>query len=1008
MINKGGLAMIKRIFWITITAILFILLVTSCDQLTDPEPIPDETDFDNENYELVWSDEFDEANRDLNTETWNYETGYGSDGWGNDEWQNYTNDTTNVHIENGNLVISTQCPSGVPAKRDGSVTSARINTKDKFSFKFGKIQARIKTPEGNGMWPAFWMMGQNFDAVGWPACGEIDIMEQSPLLFGTNTTLSTLHWFDEDTSSHTYSGENYHFDYPLTDDFHIYELEWDAQRIVGKIDGIPFMVRAIDPVLMSEFFNDFFLILNVAVGGNLGGAPDNSTVWPQNMLVDWIRVYQQEAVEEDIETFGIYTDLTPVDAGLTVGLDAEIYVWEETLTGVPYAPFEGDNVISFVSAGLGWFGAGISSNLPLDLSGFAAGNMKFMIKIPANVTFKIGINDTQGNENYVTFPADQTVYGLERDGEWGQVVIPIADIKGNVNLQALFYEFMILEEDGAQCHFVIDDIYWDGGGVAATSTTFDAQTYNENDTNATITVVDEGAADSVVSVAVDNGTDTINIDVTLDTNGNGSATLNFGTTDDNTDTIAITEDDVITLSYTDSNADIKTDTADIIGDPTNSTSFGIYTDLTPVFEALVIGDNANIWVWDGTLSNGSIPPYEGDNVISWQSAGSGWFGAGIESTSPMDFSSFAGGSMNLMIKMPADVTFKIGINDNLGNENYVEFPANTTAFGLERNGEWGQAVIPFSTLQGNVDLTVLSYEFIILEENGANCEFAIDDIYYAEGSGSAESSVSFDAATYDVSATSATVSVVDEAAASTTVSVSVDNGADAINIDVTLDADGNGSSNLNFGTTDDATDTIAITEGDILTATYIDAASETKTDSANIISSGGTIGIYTESHNAQMLNYSQIVNSADWGANGASPDVMSTAVTPVDGTYTLGVDFTDLGGAWSGIAFDYTNNPQDISSYNTLVLNINRSMMPTLTQLGVKFEDPINTEELEVNLSNYTPEYNGQWEKYNIPLSDFSGVDLSNIEYFLIVNPMDSGSNLLFGNLYFDDVYLEQ
>jgi len=404
----------KKFIGFFISGIILLFLI-SCERLTDPEIIPDDTDFDEENYELIWSEEFEATTRDLDTSTWNYETGYGNDGWGNDEWQNYTNDPENVSVENGFLKISAQCPSGKPGKRDGSVTSARINTKDKFSFKYGKIQAKIKTPAGNGMWPAFWMLGQNFETVGWPACGEIDIMEQSPLLFGTNTTLSTLHWYDEDASSHTHSGESYHFDYPLTDDFHIYELEWDAQRVVGKIDEIPFMVKAIDPTLMSEFFNEFFLILNVAVGGNMGGVPDESTDWTQqNMLVDWIRVYQQEEEEIDIETFGIFTDLTPVDAGITIGLDAEIFVWdtngdgsgELTLTEGYTPPFEGDNVMSFTSAELGWFGAGIASELPVDLSAFAAGNMNFMMKIPANVTFKIGINDNRISDNVRSICSD--------------------------------------------------------------------------------------------------------------------------------------------------------------------------------------------------------------------------------------------------------------------------------------------------------------------------------------------------------------------------------------------------------------------------------------------------------------------------------------------------------------------------------------------------------------------------------------------------------------------------
>ena len=127
-------------------------------------------------------------------------------------------------------------------------------------------------------------------------------------------------------------------------------------------------------------------------------------------------------------------------------------------------PYEGANGISWVTTGVGWFGAGIMSIQPVNLFNFGAGNLKFMIKIPANITFKIGIIDAWNNQNYVTFPANQTTYGLVRNGNWGQASIPAADLRGlYMDLRMLSYEFVILEEQGAQCEFGLDDIYWDGG-----------------------------------------------------------------------------------------------------------------------------------------------------------------------------------------------------------------------------------------------------------------------------------------------------------------------------------------------------------------------------------------------------------------------------------------------------------------------------------------------------------------------------------------------------------------
>ncbi|MBC8382855.1 MAG: glycoside hydrolase family 16 protein [Candidatus Cloacimonetes bacterium] len=721
-------------------AVSLIVLFIGCDRIVDPDPIPDPTP--PADYELVWSDEFDQRSNTLDESKWSYDLGYGDEGWGNDEWQLYTDDTENINVENGNMVISAIWDSTTftePGKRDGSITSARVNTKDKFSMKYGKIQVRIKPPKGAGMWPAFWMLGNDFDVVGWPYCGEIDIMEMSPLYYNDKTTMFTLHWWDDIDSSYASYGTTKQFDVSLSDDYHIYEVEWDQQRIIGKIDDITYFVKIIEQGSMDEYFRKFFIILNVAVGGTLGGPPDETTQWPQHMYVDWIRAYQK--VEEPIETFGIFTDETPVDDGLEIGVDAEIYVWENTLTTGTIPPYEGDNVISLATTGAGWFGGGISSNQPVDLSTFEGGSIKFMIKIPANVSFKIGINDLQGVENYVEFPANQTTYGLVRDGDWGRATIPVEDIKGSVDLEMLKYEFIILEQNGAQCEFALDDIYWDGGGTALSNVHFDADTYETDATNATISVLDEAAADTLVFVTVDNGTDTISINITLNGSGNGTGTLNFGPTDDETDTIEIQDGDTLTVTYIDAQGNVKTDTATIVTGEIET--FGIFTDLTPVDAGIQVGENAEIYVWEGTLTDGTIPPYEGDNVISWATTGLGWFGGGIESYQPVDLSDFELGYIKFMIKIPPNVTFKIGINDTQGNENYVQFPANQTTYNLTRNGEWCQAAIPVTDIKGSVNLEILNYEFMILEQNGTQCEFALDDIYW-DKTGVPFSDVSFD------------------------------------------------------------------------------------------------------------------------------------------------------------------------------------------------------------------------------------------------------------------------
>jgi hypothetical protein len=198
--------------------------------------------------------------------------------------------------------------------------------------------------------------------------------------------------------------------------------------------------------------------------------------FPAHMYVDYIKVMEWNGQGEvhigppafQGGTFGLFTDTTPIDNGLVVGDDAEIYAWEGTLSEGDIPPYEGENGISWQTTGLGWFGAGIMSIQPVNLFNFGDGHLKFMIKIPANISFQIGIIDAWGNQSYVDFPGNQTTYGLVRDGNWGQASIPVEDIRGEwIDLRMLSYEFVILEVNGASCAFGLDDIYWDGGETSS-------------------------------------------------------------------------------------------------------------------------------------------------------------------------------------------------------------------------------------------------------------------------------------------------------------------------------------------------------------------------------------------------------------------------------------------------------------------------------------------------------------------------------------------------------------
>jgi beta-glucanase (GH16 family) len=238
---------------------------------------------------LTWSDEFDgAANASPDTTKWAYDTGGG--GWGNNELEYYTNRTSNVATDGqGHLVITLRAESYMGS----AYTSARIKTQGKFTQAYGRFEARIKIPGTQGVWPAFWMLGADIGTNPWPACGEIDIMEN----VGKEPTINhgSLH-------GPGYSGGN-----PLTgkytlgsgklsDDFHLYAVEWETNVIRFYVDDTLYETRTnADVPSGSKWVYDhpFFMILNIAIGGSFPGSPDSTTVLPQTMTVDYVRVYSR-------------------------------------------------------------------------------------------------------------------------------------------------------------------------------------------------------------------------------------------------------------------------------------------------------------------------------------------------------------------------------------------------------------------------------------------------------------------------------------------------------------------------------------------------------------------------------------------------------------------------------------------------------------------------------------------------------------------------------------------
>jgi len=234
---------------------------------------------------LIWSDEFD-TDGSPDPSKWNYDIGTGSGGWGNGELQYYTNRSENVIQTDGNLVITAR-------KEDyagSAYTSARIKTQGLFSFLYGRVEVRAKLPSGVGVWPAIWMLGDNITTVGWPACGEIDIMEYWGYL--PNEVSSALHTpssYGNTTNKHVYSLPT------AEEEFHVYAMEWTETQIKFYVDDV--LHYTYTPSAYNAdtwpYTGNQFLILNLAIGGNSdGGYGVDDSIFPQEFLIDYVRVYQ--------------------------------------------------------------------------------------------------------------------------------------------------------------------------------------------------------------------------------------------------------------------------------------------------------------------------------------------------------------------------------------------------------------------------------------------------------------------------------------------------------------------------------------------------------------------------------------------------------------------------------------------------------------------------------------------------------------------------------------------
>lgn len=245
---------------------------------------------------LTWSDDFSGTNGSApDAKKWKYDLG--GEGWGNEELETYTSRPQNVHIRDGNLVITAMRETYTGA--DGltrNYTSARLKTQNLFMQAYGRFEARIRIPRGQGIWPAFWMLGSDIETAGWPKCGEIDIMEnigrEPGINHGSLHGPSTIAPTSDLTGTYVLpSGQSF------SDDFHTYAIEWEPGTVRFFVDAINYVTFTQSQWSAGGqwvFDHPHFIILNVAVGGNWPGNPDATTPFPQQMLVDYVRVYSKK------------------------------------------------------------------------------------------------------------------------------------------------------------------------------------------------------------------------------------------------------------------------------------------------------------------------------------------------------------------------------------------------------------------------------------------------------------------------------------------------------------------------------------------------------------------------------------------------------------------------------------------------------------------------------------------------------------------------------------------
>ncbi|MBL90567.1 MAG: hypothetical protein CMH56_01975 [Myxococcales bacterium] len=396
---------------------------------------------------LLFEDNFDgDLNETPDPTKWTYDIGNGEWGWGNQQLEYNTNHADNVSMDGQGHLRITAREENLGTCWDGNAcqyTSARINTKGLFSTQYGRIEGRFQMPSGKGLWPAFWMLGTDIDTAGWPGCGEIDIFEyrgQEP-----NKTQGAIH-------GPGYSGGNaYHGvhdnDTPLDQGFHVYAVDWEPNLIQWSIDDhVYFAIHSnqLNGGQTWAFEHPFFIILNLAVGGTFLDNPDETTSFPQTLLVDYVRVYGwgDDEPTTDLNPFclDVFHEPPCEQMFLVDDVTRHYYIYSNTYAHSS-SPDAYEGVASAkitINGGNGWWGGGIHASSAVDMSEYTT--MKVALKASSGNFNNVEIRMEADGQSAITVNA--TSYGYTNDGQWHLLSIPLADFSG-LNLNQITGLFMI-------------------------------------------------------------------------------------------------------------------------------------------------------------------------------------------------------------------------------------------------------------------------------------------------------------------------------------------------------------------------------------------------------------------------------------------------------------------------------------------------------------------------------------------------------------------------------------